>query len=86
MVSDEDWPILTSETAAEGGVLRVRSGLVVGSLITHLQGNHGVGRLYLGQLKLPTPPLGEAQTYRVSFPAALTPLICPVERFQVGAD
>ena len=52
--------------------------LAAGSLMENCQGKHGVGLGYQGRLQ-PPYPTGEAQTYRVSFPAALTCLRCPVE-------
>ena len=54
-----------------------RVGLVAGYLLTYIQVQHSVVRGGQGQPQ--PPPPGEAQTYQVSYPTALTRLRFPVE-------
>ena len=72
-------------TAAEGGVPGVQGGAVGGVSVNTYTGtarNHLGGS---GVTLSPPPPPGEAQTYRVSLPKAITCLRCPVAGLQWGA-
>ena len=60
--------------------------VIVGSLLTHRQIQHGVVRGDQGGAPPPPPPPREAQTYRVSFPKHLSRLRCLLEGCLGGAS